>query len=1553
MHWYPIYAFLRAAGLEADDAAARTESTLTRFIEKEPGKGASLLLREWLRTLAQETLAEEGVREPLLTIARDWAAERFAAESPRSPDETFARRWTLGLIEGAMTGIEEEYRVAGRGEVFAAAQGMLGFSGGGEGADAYLALATQLGLSEGAARKAVFDLRTRYRELLRAGIADTVASEEQIGPELSALLVELPAPAATAPPRSVLRRLNPEELLARGMNSVKISTVGGLGWTPPSVEQAARLFPNYEVVATLGHGGMGAVYQARQTSLDRLVAIKLLPLEISVDRDFADRFRREARAMAKLNHPNIISVHDFGQTSEGHLYFVMEFVDGANLHELIHKGGEPLPPAEALGFIEQVCDALAYAHGKGIVHRDIKPANVMIEREGRVKVADFGLARLSDGASAEQWGSTRTGLVMGTLEYMAPEQKRGLHVDHRADIYALGVMLYESLCKETPQGAFLLPSKHCGLDKRLDPIITKALASQPESRFQSTTEMKAAIALVRPAVGKAKKVRPAVAVSALASSPRTAVSPPAARSRRIIYVGIAAALAALFGGAIHFKKAKPNAPMEKAASARLLTPGTATKSAPFVNMLGMKFVPVPGTKVLFSIWDTRVQDYREYARVNSVDGAWQTQQLADTPVSREPEDPVVAVSWDDARGFCRWLTDKESAGGKLPPGARYRLPTDEEWSIAVGLPPEEAGTPKEKSRKNTVDYPWGTGFPPRQKVGSYADSTLLEKNPHSNWEVIRGYNDGYVTTSPVGSFPANTIGLFDMGGNVWQWCEDWYDASQKERVMRGASWPDSRRETLHSSTRIHPSPLTRSHNFGFRCVLDPTPTAAAAAVNPAPGKLSVDEIKVEIEKIWKEETEDLRRLSRFELIAANNPGVYSYQLYNGLRHFYGISGKEKESLRASDTILSNEPMHGYIVGIVLASNHLRDGDKKKAIESLKNHLQKANGFNFVSAACLIQLGDLYRAENDASTARSYYERVLQLSGIAGSTYPNLAKERLAIIAPVVTTPAKPESTTHLSATKEQPFVNSLGMRFVPVPIISGPTSGQRVLFSVWETRVQDYEVFAKETKREWGKPEFEQGPMHPAVLVSWGDAKAFCAWLTERERKTGKLNSGELYRLPSDHEWCVAGGLPNEPLDTPARLHRREEVYPWGRGWPAGRNPGNLGDQAFHERFPTKRWLQGYTDGFATTSPAGSFPPTAAGLYDLTGNVWEYCEDRYEGGSTGNVVVHGSSWKTEGRPMTSVRWGVGPDDGHANATIGFRIILAADPVAPSPALASATAVTTGAATKDGLFVNSFGIDATAITPAAATKERPYVNTLGMKLVPIPITGGPTSGQWVLFSVWETRVQDYAHFAKETNRAWQKPKFEQGPTHPVVKVKWEDAQKFCAWLTAREQKAGKLDANKRYRLPSDHEWSCAVGIGERETATPSPLGKNGRIEGLFPWGLTWPPPPGAGSYPGAESVGHEVYGGQKPIPGFSDPFPNTAPVGTFEANRLGLFDLAGNVWEFCEDIYDPRSAEAERVVRGASYSTGYYYHALSSCRLGRKTESTDAGFRVVLAPAAGK
>ncbi len=259
------------------------------------------------------------------------------------------------------------------------------------------------------------------------------------------------------------------------------------GFVAPSPEEIAQHFPQLEIIELLGQGGMGAVYKARQTLLDRTVALKILPPETGTDPSFAERFTREARAMARLAHPHIVIVFEFGEV-EGLYYLIMEYVDGVNLREAIQA--RQVTPVEALAVVPQICDALQYAHEEGIVHRDIKPENVLLDKKGRVKIADFGLAKLL-GRSPIEITLTASQQVMGTLHYMAPEQlEKPLSVDHRADIYSLGVVFYELLTGELPLGRFKLPSEKARLDARLDEVVLKTLEREPEQRYQQASEVK-------------------------------------------------------------------------------------------------------------------------------------------------------------------------------------------------------------------------------------------------------------------------------------------------------------------------------------------------------------------------------------------------------------------------------------------------------------------------------------------------------------------------------------------------------------------------------------------------------------------------------------------------------------------------------------------------------------------------------------------------------------------------------------------------------------------------------------------------------------------------------------------------------------------------------------------------------------------------------------------------------------------------------------------------------------------------------------------------------
>jgi formylglycine-generating enzyme required for sulfatase activity len=244
-----------------------------------------------------------------------------------------------------------------------------------------------------------------------------------------------------------------------------------------------------------------------------------------------------------------------------------------------------------------------------------------------------------------------------------------------------------------------------------------------------------------------------------------------------------------------------------------------------------------------------------------------------------------------------------------------------------------------------------------------------------------------------------------------------------------------------------------------------------------------------------------------------------------------------------------------------------------------------------------------------------------------------------------------------------------------------------------------------------------------------------------------------------------------------------------------------------------------------------------------------------------------------------------------------------------------------------------GCGTTKPTPPKLTPPKAFTNTLGMKFVPVKGTG-------VAFCIWETRVKDYAAYAAanaEVDESWKKPfgdEFKQADTHPVVNVSWEDANAFCAWLTKKELAEGKIKEGQKYRLPTDAEWSVAVGLGQEKT----PMEKSGGIKDVYPWGKEWPPPKGAGNY----------YHKRLKV----DKFDYTSPVGSFAVNKLGLHDMGGNVWEWCEDKWNP--IISYRVLRGASWSDSYPGRLLSSCRSGYTPggRGSNLGFRCVLVGGSG-
>ncbi len=650
----------------------------------------------------------------------------------------------------------------------------------------------------------------------------------------------------------------------------------------------------YRIIGELGSGGMGIVYRAHDPVLGREVAIKTLKLsELSdpAERDaLRERLAREARAAAALSHPGIVAVHDVVQDGD-HISLVMERIEGQTLARVM--AAAPLDVSTVLRIVREAAAALDYAHRKGIVHRDIKPANVMLDESGAVKIADFGIAKITTSQTRTQSAS---GLIVGTAGYMSPEQLRGTAIDGQADQFSLAVVAYEMLARRRPfmadslialthQVVFeeppTLSTVRPGLGGGADAVFHKALAKTPADRYPSCSEFAAALeSQINAGIGAPTFTFPVVAppVSPPTQRPRQqpaqqpakpqAKSSPA-RSAWLAVIAASLMFLVLAGAAaIFFLRRPPAAPKPSIAVQQPVpikqpvsapppavaaeAPPTAKEPAPEKpppTKVPIVTAPVATAPAAPKTSTVRVnkQDGQRYVWIapgsftmgcvpNDEDcgafakpahpvtigtGFW----MAQTPttvaafatfskaIHRElpkapkfnpdwslTDHPMIEVTWHDANGYCA------RAGG--------RLPTEAEWEYAA------------RGGAKTV-FPWGNE--PSHEFANFGEGTGGDDERGA----IAG-KDQWMNTSPVASFPANGFHLYDMIGNVSEWCADWFSQTYyaqtpekdpkgpetgSRRVVRGGSWKSPARFE-HVSFRGNRPPGDRGSTVGFRCVVN-------------------------------------------------------------------------------------------------------------------------------------------------------------------------------------------------------------------------------------------------------------------------------------------------------------------------------------------------------------------------------------------------------------------------------------------------------------------------------------------------------------------------------------------------------------------------------------------------------------------------------------------------------------------------------------------------------------------------------------------------------------
>ncbi len=535
----------------------------------------------------------------------------------------------------------------------------------------------------------------------------------------------------------------------------------------------------------LGQGGMGQVWLAQDETLHESVALKFISPLLRTDATAIDALKRETAKARKLHHPHIVGIYEF-HAFPGELPFVaMEYVAGRNLAELrCDQPNRVLRWATLRPWVQQLCEALHYAHLEGVIHRDLKPGNLMLDGKERLKLADFGIAAVvhqSVNRVSVQSASS------GTPAYMSLQQLQGERPAVTDDVYSLGATLYELLTSEPPYTAHPAAMLAVMLEMPVPPLAERLQALGLENPVPADV-----CAVLLACLDKAPEKRPPSAKAVWEQLEN------AEGKRQKAEVNSGSGVSPVPGVTPPVVQESPKLGLLQQLLQKFLPKPKGSSALAWRNSLGMPFVPVSGTTVRFCIWPTRVQDYRAF--VAATQHPWLD---LVPPITQSPTHPAVMVNWEDAQAFCKWLTRQEQTVGNLRVNQYYRLPTDAEWSVAVGLPAETGNTPKEKDGQIAGVYPWGQEWPAPPGAGQYL-------------------GDGTRGTVSVGRCSPNQFGLYDLGGNVWEWCEDLYDPPKKHRVQRGASWNNGAPKDMLSSHRNYSSPTGRVSMFGFRVVLAET-----------------------------------------------------------------------------------------------------------------------------------------------------------------------------------------------------------------------------------------------------------------------------------------------------------------------------------------------------------------------------------------------------------------------------------------------------------------------------------------------------------------------------------------------------------------------------------------------------------------------------------------------------------------------------------------------------------------------------------------------------------
>ena len=1026
--------------------------------------------------------------------------------------------------------------------------------------------------------------------------------------------------------------------------------------TTHSLAEGQKLAGCYALNRRLLSSDATEVWLATDEVLGKDITLHFVPSAIRKDSRAIQELRVDIKRNRQLIHPNILRVYDLVEESE-RVAISMDVFEAESLAERL-QGGKASKSTEIFGWVEQLAKTLEEAHKINVIHRDLNPSNLLLTSSGKLLVANFGIGRTIRDAQARAGAGHAA--VTG---FESPEVLEGKPAARTDDVYSFGAVLYAALTgKALFSGANLgdqvragvspttleaLGSEVLGLPPQWKTTIAACLAKNPEERPHTIAE----------------------ALRRLTTAPAEPVAVVAPVDKPIISEPVESPVATV-AKVIEPEPVVVEPELEKAKPARQEPVQTEPEKLELVKMESEDSgapkaeltVPSPAPKepVIF-------EPLKSESEPRSVTEP--TSSKASEPVVKEtPKEPEVVKSYTapvsaPAKPFERQLS-KEFIPKLYPEESRFPTKPLAVAAILIVLAiiyfvvkkPEQGPVDHapEKAELRALSTPAASPVPVASPTPTIVNSSTPAAAPAATPKVE--------TNAPPTQISAEKTADLEKAKAVTQAAEQEYAALLKQKEAAESAVAELQKTVEEKVKAAEPLKKSTDEVVTQRKKLEEeqkmAEVAAAEAQKIAAEKaLAAETAKKSLEEIDKKNAEKIaaRQKVEAEIVAMQKTLA------------------EKQQAAAESAKALTQAQAAKDQKIAMLAEQQREIDRVKMVDTEAQRKREAEEAERRKVEQ--ELADMKKLFSDRMKELEEKRKALENPGAANPKTSEKLPATQPPVAPLVapTTPqtkaATPEpakmasipaTPAPLPVATPAPVVvaggNSLGIKFVPVGDVE---------FAIWQTRVKDFEAFAKAVNlrsTSWRGPGFKQGPDHPVVNVSWQEAIAFCKWLTDKEHKENTLPANQYYRLPTDLEWSRAVGLAEETGKTPeARDMGVQDVYPWGTQWPPPAGAGNYTG----EETGSDVAIKGYDDGFAWTSPVGSFPPNKFGLYDMGGNVWQWCMDNWTAESKAKVL-RGASWYNGALKLSllsSCRVHAAPDSSTDN--YGFRIIRAVETAKPT------------------------------------------------------------------------------------------------------------------------------------------------------------------------------------------------------------------------------------------------------------------------------------------------